>query len=174
MPFIEPMSPPDRPSGILPIPRRVDRLALERRATRELAAYFASVRGKRPPCENTAAVEATLAAVGGYRLGVLRLYHDARVWPAAVTKRFGKLASIAVRLDCADHPAEGSTPALEAAAAERLAAMASGDGATYALAELEHRAGRHYRRALRGYTKALAGKEALVIVRPGRRLRRAA
>ena len=58
-----------------------------------------------------------LATIPAYHLGVLSLHHSDRVWPEPITRAFGAYASLAIRLDCCDHPGAGSTSALEAAAA---------------------------------------------------------
>jgi hypothetical protein len=103
-------------------------------------------------------VEAILGSLSGYHLGVLSLHHGARVWPEAVTKKLHGFASLGVRLYCADHPATGSTPDLERAAAERIAAMAAvaddDKEASEMLFRLMIRASSHYDRAVRAYAKA--------------------
>ena len=76
-------------------------------------------------------------------------------WPNAVEKAFGAFASLAIRLDCCAHPASGSTPALEAAAAERLAAVVAAEGPESAtVTDLWCRATDHFDRAVRAYVKA--------------------
>ena len=127
------------------------------RAERELAAYFdrrCDLR-RRDGWRDT--VAATLATIPAYHLGVLSLRHCARVWPEAITKAFGADASIAIRLDCCDHPGTGSTPALEAAAAERLVAILAKEGrGSPTVLDLSMRAGDHFESAVRAYAKARA------------------
>ena len=126
-------------------------------AERELADYFA---GHRNRCRRDGwreRVEAILATVSGYHLGVLRLYHAPRVWPEVITRTFGRSASLAIRLDCCDHPAQGSTAALEAAAAERLAAVIAEEGPTGpTVLDLYARSDDHFDAAVRAYAKARA------------------
>jgi len=130
---------------------------IQEHAERELADYFA---GRSNRCRRNGwreRVEAVLATVSGYHLGVLRLYHAPRVWPAVITKTFGRSASLAIRLDCCDHPAQGSTAALEAAAAERLAAVIAQEGPrARAVDRLRGRARDHFHAAVRAYAKARA------------------
>ena len=130
---------------------------IQEHAERELADYFA---GRSNRCRRNGwreRVEAVLATVSGYHLGVLRLYHAPRVWPEAITKAFGSSASLAIRLDCCDHPAQGSTAALEAAAAERLAAVIAQEGPrARAVDRLRGRACDHFHAAVRAYAKARA------------------
>jgi hypothetical protein len=132
----------------------------EERASRELAAYFASVHGTGPRSADSAEVETILGEVSAYHRGVIALYHDARVWPEPVKKALGAYTALAVRLYCADHPASGSTQALEASAADRLAEIAAADGAvSLPLMDLENRAYHHYSAALHAYAKALRARE---------------
>ena len=130
---------------------------IQEHAERELADYFA---GRSNRCRRDGwrdRVEAVLATVSGYHLGVLRLYHAPRVWPAVITTAFGRSASLAIRLDCCDHPAQGSTAALEAAAAERLAAVIAQEGSTSStVIDLDARADDHFDAAVCAYAKARA------------------
>jgi len=130
---------------------------IQEHAERELADYFARRSNSRRRNGWRERVEAVLATVSGYHLGVLRLYHAPRVWPEAITKTFGRAASLAIRLDCCDHPAQGSTAALEAAAAERLAAVIAQEGPrARAVDRLRGRACDHFHAAVRAYAKARA------------------
>ena len=126
-------------------------------AERELDDYFAGRRNFRRGRAWRERVEGILATVSGYHLGVLRLYHARRDWPEAIEKAFGSSASLAIRLDCCDHPAQGSTAALEAAAAERLAAVIAQEGPrARAVDRLRGRACDHFHAAVRAYAKARA------------------
>jgi hypothetical protein len=147
--------PSDRPSAV----RRIASLArFEERAPGELAGYFARSQSGEPLRAEDADVEAILGSLSGYHRGVLSLHHGARVWPEAVTRALCGFASLGVRLYCADHPATGSTPELERAAAEGLAAKAAvadvDKEASAMLFDLMVRASRHYERAVRAYAKA--------------------
>ena len=124
---------------------RTKRVSSDKRAKRALAAHFAGA--------PSADVEALLGSISGYHRGVLALYYTNRTWPPVVAKRLGRYAGLVVRLYCADHPGQGSTQALEAAAAERLAEMAEDD--LTGLFELEWRAYDHREHALRAYLKAV-------------------
>jgi hypothetical protein len=138
-----------------------NRATLKRRAENELETYFARTRDAGP--RTTArdhAVAATLASISAYHRGVLTLYYDARTWPDEVTKALGEYASIGVRLNCADHPAVGSTPTLERAAAQRIVALVTVEGSNASvLVDLWARAAEHHDRALRAYVKALRARE---------------
>jgi hypothetical protein len=149
--------PADRPSSVRL--RRIPPLAhFEERAPDELAAYFARKRSGQPLRPEDADVEAIFGSLSGYHRGVLSLHHSARVWPPAVTKALDGFASLGIRLYCADHPATGSTPELERAAAEHLAAKAavadSDKEASAMLFDLMIRASVHYDKAVRAYAKA--------------------
>jgi len=150
-------APADRPSSVRV--RRIPPLArFEERAPDELAAYFARARSGEPLRPQDAEVEAIFGSLSGYHRGVLSLHHSARVWPEAVTKALHGFATLGVRLYLADHPATGSTPELERAAAEHLAAKAAVAGtdkdAHAMLFDLMLRASAHYDRAVRAYAKA--------------------
>ena len=126
-------------------------------AERELDDYFAGRRNFRRGRAWRERVEGILATVSGYHLGVLRLYHAPRDWPEAIEKAFGSSASLAIRLDCCDHPAQGSPAALEAAAGARLAGIIAQDGPNArAVARLRGRACDHFHAAVRAYAKARA------------------
>jgi hypothetical protein len=149
--------PADRPSSVRL--RRIPPLAhFEERAPDELAAYFARKRSGQPLRPEDAEVEAIFGSLSGYHRGVLSLHHGARVWPPAVTKALHGFATLGVRLYCADHPATGSTPELERAAAEHLAATAAvaetDKEASAMLWDLYVRASVHYEKAIRAYAKA--------------------
>jgi hypothetical protein len=128
-------------------------------AERELEAYFARRRAAAPRDAEDEMVEATLASISAYHRGVLTLHHDARTWPEGVVAALSPYASIGVRLDCADHPGAGSTPALEQVAAQRIAALFAAEGdKSQRLTLLFSRAMTHHMRAIRGYAKALASR----------------
>jgi hypothetical protein len=152
-----PAVPTDRPSAVRSKAARskTKMVDFEERASRELAAYFASVHGTGPRSGDSAEVETILGEVSAYHRGVIALYHDARVWPEPVKKALGAYTALAVRLYCADHPASGPTQALEASAADRLAEIAAADGAvSLPLMDLENRAYHHYTKALRARERA--------------------
>jgi len=122
-------------------------------AQSELAFYFsASPTGEfqtpeahtTSPAARAAAdrIDGWLGSIKTFHKGALALAYTPRVWPEGVEEYFGELAGIAVRLDCAAHPAVGvPVGELEAAAAERLAGM-------IASSEL-----RGYKKRARGYLK---------------------
>jgi hypothetical protein len=140
-----------------PVLRSVAILALlEHRAERDLRAHFARPRAS---ASNGDTVDAVLAAIPAHHRGVLRLNYTPRVWPDAVTTALGEHVGVAIRLYCADHPAEGPTPVLEQAAAERIAAIFTEDLESPKLLALSRRAARYHRRALRAYVTALAKRE---------------
>jgi hypothetical protein len=127
---------------------------LERRVERDLRAHFA--RPSRAAASKGDAVDAVLAAIPPHHRGVLRLNYTPRAWPEAVTKALGQHVGVAIRLYCADHPAEGPTAALEQAAAERIAAIFTEGLESSNFLDLCRRAAGYHRRALRAYVKALA------------------
>jgi hypothetical protein len=122
---------------------------------RELANYFGR-RSDLPHREDwRETVAAVLAVLPAYHRGVLALHHAGRAWPKPIDKAFGAFASLAIRLDCCDHPASGSTSALEAAAAERLAAVIAAEGPDSAtVAYLWLRATDHFDSAVHAYATA--------------------
>jgi hypothetical protein len=126
------------------------------RAEREIEAYFTRPHDGRRHEGWRATVEAVLATLPAYHRGVLSLHHDAeRSWPAPLRTAFGGCASLAVRLDCCDHPAIGPTPVLEAAAAERLVAIVAAKGTAAArITNLCLRAWDLFDEAVRAYAKA--------------------
>jgi len=149
-------TPADRPSSVR---RRVPSLdQFEEQARAQLPGYFARSRSGQPLDAADADVEAILGSLSAYHRGVLSLHHSARVWPEHVVKGLCGYANLGVRLYCADHPASGSTPDLERAAAETLAAKAAVEGVEKAaaalLADLMGRAMAHHDAAVRAYAKA--------------------
>ena len=127
----------------------------------EVAAYFARRQDKRRRDGWREAVEAAFAVIPAYHRGVFSLYHADRSWPEVIEKAFGQEAWIAIRLDCCDHPAAGSTPALEAAAAERIAAIIAKEGFDCAsVSKLRGRARDHFERAVIAYAKARRKQQA--------------
>jgi len=111
---------------------RKERLRRERRESRARreAEWFYDVLGGRVPSEDIASpevrtaaaqVEAWLKAVPAFHRGALSLRYTPRDWPAAIVGEFEELAGVAVRLECALHPAIGKTNAeLEQASIERI------------------------------------------------------
>jgi hypothetical protein len=97
---------------------------------RREAEWFYKVLGGRvpdegavPPEVQSAAVQidAWLKAVPAFHRGALSLRYRPKEWPRAIVREFGDLSSLAVRLECALHPAMGKTNAeLEKASVERL------------------------------------------------------
>ena len=148
-------APPDRPSTT----RRIaSPEPFEEHTPGDLAGYFARSQSGEPLQAQDADVGAILASLSGYDRGVLTLHHRARVWPEAVTKALHGFASLGIRLYCADHPATGSTPELERAAAEVLAAKAAvaavDADASAMLHDLVLRASDHHDCAVRAYANA--------------------
>jgi hypothetical protein len=68
-----------------------------------------------------AQIDAWLKSVAAFHRGALSLRYRRREWPGAIEREFGELSSLAVRLECAAHPATGKTNReLEQAAVERI------------------------------------------------------
>jgi hypothetical protein len=101
-------------------------LALREMTQREAAWFFQEVAGKVPeggdPAVRTAAatIDARFTQIGSFHRGVLALRFAKRSWPDAIRRELGVVASVAVRIECAQHPAVGTTDEVEAAAVERL------------------------------------------------------
>ena len=100
--------------------------AIEAAAQTELAWYYQhpEARAASPSARAAAErIERWLRSIKTFHGGALALTYAPRVWPDAVAEYFGPLAGIAVRLECAAHPAIGiATLELETAAAWRLSA----------------------------------------------------
>jgi hypothetical protein len=102
-------------------------LFIRKQAEREAAWFFRELGGNVPEgvdsTTRTAAeqVDGWLQAIPSFHRGALHLRYVQRSWPKCIAREFGDLASVAVRLECALHPAVGiSTEALEHASVERL------------------------------------------------------
>ncbi len=102
-------------------------LRLRRLVEREAGWFFRELGGKVPDGGDLATreaaqqIDAWLREVPAFHRGVLSLRYVRRPWPTCIAEEFGGLASVAVRLECALHPAVGcSTAALEAASVARL------------------------------------------------------
>jgi hypothetical protein len=120
---------------------------------------FARPRNDAPLSDDNQEVESVLHTISAYERGVLSLYHTVRAWPAPLLKRLGRYTAIAIRLDCADHPAVGSTPTLEQRAAERLTASLTDEGPLSArILDLYCRAVEHHADAAEAYFKARAAR----------------
>jgi hypothetical protein len=96
-------------------------------AERESSWFFRELGGKVPeggePAARAAAqqIDGWLRQLPPFHRGVLCLRYVRRSWPRCITREFDALASVAVRLECALHPAVGmSTEALESASVERI------------------------------------------------------
>jgi hypothetical protein len=97
---------------------------------RREAEWFYKVLGGRVPDEGAAPpevqsaavqIDAWLKAVPAFHRGALSLRYRPKEWPRAIGREFGDLSSLAVRLECALHPATGKTNAeLEKASVERI------------------------------------------------------
>jgi hypothetical protein len=117
----------------------------ESRARRE-AEWFYKVLGGRMPDDGTAPlgarsaaaqIEAWLKAVPAFHRGALSLRYTPKKWPRAIVREFGGLSSLALRLECALHPATGMTnEELEKASVERIEkALAEREARTAGLAD---------------------------------------
>ena len=100
---------------------------LTRLAEQEASWFFGHLGGQVPeggePITRAAAaqIDGWLRKIPAFHRGVLSLRYVQRSWPQRITEEFGELASVAVRLECALHPAVGiSIEALERASVERL------------------------------------------------------
>jgi hypothetical protein len=109
--------------------KKLRRARRESRARREAEWFYKVLRGRVPeevtasPEVRSAAaqIEAWLRAVPAFHRGALSLRYRRRPWPWAIVREFGGLSSLAVRLECALHPATGKTnEELEKAAIERI------------------------------------------------------
>jgi hypothetical protein len=162
-------------------PKRTPRF-LRQRAEREASWFFRVLGGQVPedgdPATRAAAQQMAkwLRAISPFHRGVLSLRYVPRTWPTCIADEFGDLASVAVRLECALHPAVGiSTEALEHASEERLekaiqlcararahrspAGRDRPNPADRGLAQLTRRASRHVALAIRALAR-VRGKAA--------------
>ena len=151
-------------------------VAARRLAMQEAEWFFAQLGGKVPEDGDAATraavrIDGWLRKIPSFHRGVLALRYAPRTWPTCIADEFDDLASIVVRLECAQHPAVGmSNDALEQASVERLrnvildcervrARRARSDrdlplNRTEAeLARLTRRAGRHVEIAIRALAK---------------------
>ncbi len=99
----------------------------QKHAEREASWFFRELGGRVPDggdpaaCAAAERISAWLRAIPAFHRGVLALRYVPRSWPKPIAEEFGELASVVVRLECALHPAIGtSTEALEQASVERL------------------------------------------------------
>jgi hypothetical protein len=147
------------------ISRHEKRTLVEGRSARELAWFLGELGGKVPEegsrfgrlRRQAETIRGWLADVPAAHRAVLTRMFTPRTWPEVIERRFGSLASLVVRLECARHCAEGGASAeteasaeeIEAAAVRRLERkIADGNGDVRRLAE---RAELHERLALRAY-----------------------
>jgi len=125
-------------------------------------------------------IDAWLREVPAFHRGALSLRYVPRAWPTCIREEFEELASVAVRLECALHPAVGrSTEALEAESVERLRqTIRACEGARArpeppgrerplspsekALAQLTLRAYRHVELAIRALARVRGGGPCVV------------
>ena len=139
--------------------RHERRTLLEGRSARELAWFLGELGGKVPEegsrlgrlRRQAETIRGWLADVPAAHRAVLTRMFTPRTWPEVIERRFGSLASLVVRLECARHCAEtgASAEEIEAAAVRRLEQkIADGNGDVRRLAE---RAELHERLALRAY-----------------------
>jgi hypothetical protein len=154
---------------------------IEERAAKEVDWFFGVMGGRvpepgvgpeyaRPAAE---AIDRWFRSIPPFHRGALALCHDTRPWPETLTKEFGGLTSLVVRLECArlaDGTAKSSVEiesaavrALEediAACERRRAAVQSARGSCVVTARERRvlrrlsRASKHRRLALRAYAKA--------------------
>jgi hypothetical protein len=95
-------------------------------AEREAAWFFREVGGAVPdggdPLVRGAAaqIDGWFGKIPTFHRGVLDLRFTRRSWPGCIRREFGVVATIAVRVEGAQHPAAGSTEQLELASVERL------------------------------------------------------
>jgi hypothetical protein len=100
--------------------------AVHERAEREAAWFYGTLGGKVPengsPATRAAAVQidAWLAQLSSFQRGVLALRFGEKVWPSDIERELEPVAAIAVRIECAHHPAVGRTEDLERASVARL------------------------------------------------------
>jgi hypothetical protein len=95
-----------------------------------------------------------------FHAGAFKLRYTPRTWPPAIAKRFGSLAAVVVRIECAQHPSDGtrSEEALEKASVERLEMMIADRRRVSMLYDLDYRAYWHLRAAHKAYVQARGTK----------------
>ena len=99
-----------------------------------------------------------------FHSGAFHLRYTPRTWPSAIAKRFGSLAGIVVRIECAQHPSNGSLSdeALEKASIERLEMMIVDRRRVSMLYDLDYRAYWHLRSAHKAYVQARGTKRCVL------------
>jgi hypothetical protein len=111
--------------------------------------------------EMTATARTAAASIAGW-LGALATFHGGafslrftpREWPALITAEFDGWTSLIVRLECASHPGDGDTSALEMVAVGRLEKLLTARwGASAKLGRLVRHAHEHVRAAVRAYIR---------------------
>jgi hypothetical protein len=134
----------------------------EREIQSELEAgwFYGSLRGQAgnaSPLErkHAIAMDTALRSISTFHRGALSLWFTEKAWPEALRQEYGPAASLVVRLACATAPSVGSTDAVEAVAVKRLLAWMAGESEDEALEDLDFRAEKHFRLALRALAKAL-------------------
>ena len=134
---------------------------IEKRAEKEVEWFFRTMGGRvpeegvGPPYARPAAqaIEGWLKSIPPFHRGALSLLYAPKEWPKSLTIEYGSWTSLVVRLECALHPSDGkvSNEELEQASIERLLASGLRQGP---LGDLEFRAVKHVRCAIRAYAKA--------------------
>ncbi len=95
-----------------------------------------------------------------FHSGAFALRYTPRTWPSAIAKRFGSFTAVVVRIECAQHPSNGSLSdeELEKASVARLEAMIADRRKASMLYDLDYRAYWHVRSAHKAYVKARGTK----------------
>ena len=119
-----------------------------------------------------------------FHRGALSLRFVRREWPVWLREELGALTSLAVRIECSEHPGIGSTEAMELASVERLrevvrlAGFARADRAGWATETLDHpvdtlerlrqRSKKHVKAAVRALAEVRGDGPCVLAPREGR------
>ena len=137
--------------------RRAPRRAAEQSARAELEWFFTYAKSDGSPegVEAARKIQRWLDRLVTFHVGCFALRYTPRTWPTPVEAEFGKFTGLVVRMECAAHPAVGTTEQLEGAAVARLEKMIAEGGSANQLEvwELEQHAYEHLRTATRAYVR---------------------
>jgi hypothetical protein len=136
----------------------------QKAAWKEVRWFYETMRGRVPEkadvpeWEYVAAqrIDHWLRTLPTFHSGAFALRYTPRTWPPAVAKCFGSSAALVVRIECAQHPSDGSVgdDELEKASIARLEELIEGKRTKTKLYDLVCRAYWHLRAAHKAYVKA--------------------
>ena len=152
--------------------QRVKLRRAQKSAWREVRWFYGTMGGRVPRKGNALEwqyvaarkIRRWLDALPPFHAGAFELRYTPRTWPSAIAKRFGSLAGMVVRIECAQHPSNGrlSVEALEKASIDRIEVMIADRRKASALYDLDYRAYWHLRSAHKAYVKTRGTKRCVL------------